>query len=325
MGDSRSVVHLGSRDHERWSIQQLVLAVTPIESSQREVVVMGLAGRNVMCWSPGYWRELPESCRSGSRTVCFFYHNEQNLFSNPEFVAGICMNRTMRSELLRSCPGKPVHIARVGGVDDARDHARRRHPTEKIRLLITGMADAPLIYDHERGRPDDTYPRRKSPELLLPIADRLDPDRYAWVFIGQGWQPYVDALTERGWTVIHPGLVDAPGHYRYFGEGDIYLMLSRLEGGPLPLLETMGLGIWPVCAPTGLAPDIVQSGCNGHLTHSYDGSNVREIADEVASLILTLDRERLQVAAPTIRATVAGRTWSQFKNDVDRILARVFA
>jgi glycosyltransferase involved in cell wall biosynthesis len=212
----------------------------------------------------------------------------------------------------------------VGGARDARDHARRQHPTDKIRLLVTGMADAPLIYDHERGRPEETYPLRKSPELLLPIADRLDPDRYAWVFIGQGWQPYADGLTERGWTVIHPGLVSAPFHYEYFREGDIYLMLSRLEGGRLPLLDTMGRGIWPICAPTGMAPDIVQPGRNGYSTHPYDGNNVREIADEVASLISTLERDRLRAEAAMIRETVADRTWSRFKCDVDQILARIF-
>jgi hypothetical protein len=114
MSLSSSVVHLGSRDHERWSIQQLVLAVTPVESSQREVILMGLDGRNVMCWSPGYWRELPESCRQSSRTVCFFYHNEQTVFSYPEIVAGICMNSTMHKVLQAARPGKPVHIARVG-------------------------------------------------------------------------------------------------------------------------------------------------------------------------------------------------------------------
>jgi glycosyltransferase involved in cell wall biosynthesis len=324
MSGSRSVVHLGSRDHERWSIQQLVLAVTSSEFSQREVAAMGLAGRDVMCWCPGYWRELADSCRCGSRAVCFFHHTDQIVFANPEIAAGICMNRTMQRQLQASCPGKPIQIARVGGVDDARAYATRRHPTEKIRLLVTGMADAPLIHDHERGRPEDTYPLRKSPELLLPIADRLDPDRYAWVFIGQSWQPYVDSLTERGWTVIHPGLVGAPFHYCYFGEGDIYLMLSRLEGGPLPLLETMGLGIWPVCTPTGIAPDIVQSGYNGYLTHPYDGNNVQVIADEVAMFMLTLDNEQLRVAAPTIRATVVDHTWSRFKSDVDQILTQVF-
>jgi glycosyltransferase involved in cell wall biosynthesis len=286
--------------------------------------MMGLSGRDVMCWSPGYWNELPESCRRGSRTVCFFHHNLQTVLSLPEIVAGICMNQTMQRELQALCPEKPVHVARGGGVGDACDHARRQHPTKKIRLLITGMADAPLIYDHERGRPEETYPLRKSPELLLPVADRLDPDRYAWVFIGQGWQPYANALTERGWTVIHQGLLKSPYHYEYFGEGDIYLMLSRLEGGPLPLLETMGLGIWPICTPTGIAPDIIEFGRNGYLTNVYDGNNMREIADEVAALILTLDRERLRAASVTIPTTVADHTWSTFKSDIDQILARVF-
>jgi hypothetical protein len=73
-----------------------------------------------------------------------------------------------------------------------------------------------------------------------------------------------------------------------------------------------------------MAPDIIQPGRNGYLTHPYDGNNLREIADEVASLILTLDRERLRAEAATIRASVADHTWSRFKSDVDQILTRIF-
>lgn len=323
--NASTVIHLGSRDHERWSIQREVLAVTDVEISQREALAMGLGGRRVLCWSPGYWRELPESCRRGSRTVCFFHHNDQSVLRDPDIVAGICMNRIMQKELQATCPEKPIYIAKVGGVEAARDYACREHATGKIRLLITGMAAAPLIYDHDRGRPDDRYPLRKSPELLLPIAERLDPDRYAWVFIGQDWEPYADALRHRGWTVIHPGLVKSPSHYRYFGEGDVFLMNSRLEGGPLPLLETMGLGMWPICTPTGMAPELVQHGRNGYLVSGYDGENAGQIADEVACLIKTLDHKILRNARNTIRTSVEHRTWPNFKRDIEEILVQIFA
>jgi Glycosyl transferases group 1 len=319
-----SVVHLGSRDHERWSIQREVLAVTDAETSQREVLKMDLWGRDVLTWCPAYWHELPESCRRGSRAICFFHHTEQWVLRDPSVVAGVCMNSAMQRELRSICQDKPVYLAKVGGAENARPHARREHPSDKIRLLVTGMGNAALSAEEMRAYPDGASSLRKSPELLLSIADRLDPAHYAFVFIGPDWQPYASTLQERGWTVIAPGLVPDPLQYRYFGEGDIYLMLSRLEGGPLPLLETMGLGMWPICTPTGMAPDIIRHGENGFIVSPFDGGNGDQIADEVARLIRTLDRGTLHVARGPIRESTADRTWPNFKREMERIMREVF-
>jgi glycosyltransferase involved in cell wall biosynthesis len=320
-----SVVHLGSRDHERWSIQREALAVTDVEVSQREALQMDLSGRNVLTWCPAYWHELPESHRRGSRAICFFHHTEHWVLRDPSIVAGVCINSTMQQELRLICLDKPVYLARVGGVETARNHARREHPSDKIRLLVTGMGSAALSAEEMRAYPDGASSLRKSPELLLSIADRLDAAHYAFVFIGPDWQSYATALRERGWTVIAPGLVPDPLQYRYLGEGDIYLMLSRLEGGPLPLLETMGLGMWPICTPTGMAPDIIRHGENGFLVSPFDGGNGDQIADEVARLIRTLDRRMLRAARGPIRESVADRTWRNFKREMEQIMRRVFS
>lgn len=320
-----SVVHLGSRDHERWSIQREVLAVTDVEVSQREVLKMDLSGRNVVTWCPAYWHELPESCRRGSRAICFFHHTEQWVLRDPSVVAGVCMNSTMQEQLRLICPDKPVYLARVGGAETACPYARREHPSGKIRLLVTGKGSAALSAEDMRASPDGASTLRKSPELLLSIADRLDAAHYAFVFIGLDWQPYATALRERGWTVIAPGLVPEPLQYRYLGEGDIYLMLSRLEGGPLPLLETMGLGMWPICTPTGIAPDIIRHGENGSLVSRFDGGNGDQIAEEVARLIRTLDRRMLRAARGPVRESVADRTWPNFKREMEQIMREVFS
>lgn len=320
-----SIVHVGSWDHERWSIQREVLAVTDVEVSQREALKMELSGRDVLSWCPGYWHELPESCRRGSRAICFFHHTEQWVLRDPNIVAGVCMNSTMQNELRSICPDKPIYLARVGGAETARPHARREDPSDKVRLLVTGSGSAALSAEEMRAYPDGASSLRKSPELLLPIADRLDPAHYAFVFIGPNWQPYATALRERGWTVIDPGLVADPLQYRYFGEGDIYLMLSRLEGGPLPLLETMGLGLWPICTPTGMAPDIIRHGQNGFIVSPFDGCNGDQIADEAARLIRTLDRKMLLAARGPIRESVMDRTWRNFKREMEQIMRQVFS
>ena len=121
-----------------------------------------------------------------------------------------------------------------------------------------------------------------------------------------------------------PGLVEDPLHYRLMGEGDIYLMLSRLEGGPLPLIEAMGLGMWPICTPVGMAPEIIRHGHNGFIVPPYDGCNADRIADEVSRLVRMLDRRTLRAAIDPIRSSVADRTWSNFRGEIRKILAQTF-
>ncbi len=82
--------------------------------------------------------------------------------------------------------------------------------------------------------------------------------------------------------------------------------------------------MWPMCTPTGIAPEIIQHGHNGYMVSAYDGANGDQVADEVAGLIETLGHETLRDAKATIRASVQDRNWPNFKRDIDDILLRVF-
>ena len=43
----------------------------------------------------------------------------------------------------------------------------------------------------------------------------------------------------------------------------IFLSLSKLEGGPIPLIESMAMGVIPVATDTGFARDLIVQGKNG--------------------------------------------------------------
>jgi glycosyltransferase involved in cell wall biosynthesis len=318
---AEGIIHLGSVAHERWSVQQLVAAITDTELSSAESSRIGLYGRRVVCWAPTYWDKIPETRRRGNRVVCFFHHGGLRIFDDPQVIGGVCLNARVADELKRRQPGKPVWVSPVGGVEDALPHARRRHPGDEIRLLMSGDAQSPMT-----RQPGWTtgLNRRKGVELILPIADRLDRQRFSWVFVGKGWGPHAQALRARGWSVIYPGVLPSPKHYVYCGEGDVYLMLSRLEGAPLPLIEMMGLGMWPISTPTGVAPDLIVHGVNGHLVSPFDGLNVREVADEVALHLLSLEQTALRAARPRVRESVAHRTWTVFKKQVNAFIEACF-
>jgi glycosyltransferase involved in cell wall biosynthesis len=320
--DPEAIVYLGRRDREQWSIQRIVSALTQQETSAREAATQGLFRRRVICLHYDFWDEIPREQRTGSSAICFFYHHRAGGFADPQVVAGICMNRTMAEVLRAREPHKPVWTVPFGGAEDAVLHARRAHRTEKLRLLLAGRATAPWREDDGEGRL--TGHSRKGLELVLPIARRLDRRRYAWVFVGPGWGPAAEELRGRGWTVISPGAVPGPHHYRYYGEGDVYLMLSRLEGGPLTLLETMGLGLWPVCTSTGLVPELIRHGENGHRVDRYDGTNGETVAQQVADCLGSLDVVALRAATGLIRSSVAHHTWQHTRSAVGAVSRQVF-
>lgn len=322
--DSMPVVHLGSGAGERWSVQQLVLAVTPDEVSAAEASLVGLRGRDVVCWSPTYWYLIPEGRRVGNRVICLYSHGADQwvTFDDPQIVAALCMNAAVADGLRQRQPSKPVRVVNVGGVEDAVPYARRAHPTRKIRLFMAGNASGmTFIFRGEQAIPV----RRKGAELIEPIARRLDPERYAWVFVGNDWEPYAQRLAAAGWTVISPGPLEAPWHYEYFGEGDIHLMLAREEGGPLTLLEAMGLGMWTISTPAGIAPAVVRHGLTGHLVPPLlDGNNLEPLAERIAAHILSLDEETLSAARPRVRDSVAHLTWGNFKAEVEAFIRECF-
>jgi glycosyltransferase involved in cell wall biosynthesis len=316
---ANGVVHLGSYAHERWSVQRQVLAVTDHETSMAEAARWGVGGRLLVIWHPHYWLGVPPQRKQGARAICYFHHHSAEVFDDPHLVAAICSNEAMRAILCARQPGKPVWVAAVGGVEDAAEQVRGpRPPTGKVRLLMAGNADAPMPALGGGKVP------RKGVELILPIAAALGPLRHAWVFVGPGWAPWARQLADRGWEVIYPGPLGGLKHYAFLDVADVYLMLARLEGGPLTLLETMGLGIWPICTPTGIAPEVVRPGVNGDLVPAFKGDNVAEVRAAVVERLVALDADKLAAARPVVRQSVALRTWQRFKAEIEAIVATVF-
>ena len=49
----------------------------------------------------------------------------------------------------------------------------------------------------------------------------------------------------------------------FYNDVDILAVSSKHEGEPLPLIEAMAAGCFPVCTDVGIVPELVQSGVNG--------------------------------------------------------------
>ena len=62
---------------------------------------------------------------------------------------------------------------------------------------------------------------------------------------------------------------------------DLYLITSRLEGGPKALLEALACGIPVVSTPVGMVPDVGTHQTDVLISNTFD---IQPIADLVASI-----------------------------------------
>ena len=84
------------------------------------------------------------------------------------------------------------------------------------------------------------------------------------------------------------------------------LSTSKLEGGPVPLLETMLSNMAPVVSKTGYCTDIIQHGYNGYL---FD---INATVDEVVPLI-----EQAYKLSTNTRESVIDFTWEKYSEKID--------
>jgi len=75
----------------------------------------------------------------------------------------------------------------------------------------------------------------------------------------------------------------------YYNALDLYLVTSRVEGGPLALVEAMACGIPLITTDVGMARDIIINGENGFILHDFD--NIEEdIVDIFENKFKKIDR-----------------------------------
>lgn len=97
---------------------------------------------------------------------------------------------------------------------------------------------------------------------IFPDVVKLLPE-WKFIILGRGWEDFLRATN----------LADNPNiEYQFFNRdtrniamsrATLFLSLSRLEGGPMPLIESMSMGVFPIATDTGFARDIIVEGENG--------------------------------------------------------------
>jgi glycosyltransferase involved in cell wall biosynthesis len=173
--------------------------------------------------------------------------------------------------------------------------------------VVLGGADPDLFAGHQRGQGgiglSSSFYERKNPDCLLELLALL-PHRQ-FTLVGRHWERY--ALFEQMKMSENFRYVTVPyrQYPRYYGEFDVFLSMSTLEGGPIPLLEAMMANAVPVSSYTGFGPDLIRHGENGYLF--ANDAPAEEIADLLeAAFCLEAD----------VRASVIEYSWDNFSRTI---------
>lgn len=138
----------------------------------------------------------------------------------------------------------------------------------KRSVTIIGGADPEIFFEKKNAKKEyigisAAFYKRKSPDKILNIIKRMP--EYNFILLGKGWDKY-DRFNE---LISQKNFVYKDIHYKeyadYYNKMKVFVSLSELEGGPIPLIESMMCNAIPVVTDTGFARDVINDGINGFI------------------------------------------------------------
>lgn len=169
-------------------------------------------------------------------------HNVAHLLAISDGV--ICMNKGIRNELIML--GLP----------------------EKLTHVVLGAANSEIFVRHQRNKNgavgfSAAFYNRKYPERIFDIVNQMSHRQF--ILLGRGWRSWqkfevLNALPN--FTYAEPDYKD---YASWYAKMTVFCTVSKIEGGPIPLMEAMFCNIVPVASRTGFAPDVIEHGSNGFL------------------------------------------------------------
>lgn len=122
----------------------------------------------------------------------------------------------------------------------------------------------------------------KGPDVFCDVLEKIAEKKKIFVLLTGPARGYVkNRLRLAGIPYKHDYVTHPNELGRYYKALDLYLIASRVEGGPKSLLESMASGVPLVSTHVGMVPDILIDGENGFLVDVEDRCRLAEKALEV--------------------------------------------
>lgn len=151
-------------------------------------------------------------------------------------------------------------------------------------------------------------PNGVDPDRFHPVGERSGPMRTGWA--GNPADPVKRfALIEsacRGFDLrVAGGGLSHEEMNAFYNGIDVFVLASLHEGDPLPLLEAMAAGCYPICTDVGIVRDVVSDETEGRI---FDGT-IADLRRHLAWCAENLDAVRMRGRANADRIA-ASRSWS---------------
>lgn len=192
--------------------------------------------------------------------------------------------------------------------------------SERIKLNFTGIDpdlffpdkkphSRPLIGFNLRYASRKSYSERKNYNKIIDIIKTIDFCDV--ILLGKDWPQY-ERFKEISELPYFKYVETSYREYaKFYQKMDVFVSVSNLEGGPVPLLEAMFCDVLPVVSKTGFAPDLIKDGENGLLFDTE--ASTKEIIAKI--------KKGLQLSRITnVSETVNHLTWKKIAKDVNTIL-----
>ncbi len=151
---------------------------------------------------------------------------------------------------------------------------------------------------------------RKGVEVLIAAIELLGRrmPKAALVITGPGWSDVVARARNVGLQCVQlPYIWDEAEYAETYWGLDTFWVTSRIEGGPVPLLEAMSTGVCCITTPVGMTVDVVRDRKNGFFVPFNDPETVISRTEE-----LVRDPELARRLSHAARQTIInGYRWDQ--------------
>jgi glycosyltransferase involved in cell wall biosynthesis len=188
-------------------------------------------------------------------------------------------------------PDAPPVCVVPHGVDSEFFH---RVPPERAKFGIPAGSFAVGFVASKDSNKDNN---RKGVDTLLQVIERLRQrvGNLHVSFVGTGWDEEAGALRVTGVSASAVKFLPKRLLPAFYSSIDVYLMTSRVEGGPCTVLESMACETPVVATRVGLVPAVVVDGVN---SYSADCDDVQGLTDALVSVAQSKDyRKRLGIDA----------------------------
>lgn len=166
------------------------------------------------------------------------------------------------------------------------------------------------------------YEGRKGTDIFLETLQLLAKSgwKFGIVITGPGWDKEVQRIESYGIEVFYRPFLPDQLMPAFYNALDMYVCTSRVEGGPVPVLESMACGTPVISTPVGVIKDYFEDSRNVLIVPKND---VRSTAQAVERLFKSSElRSKLANAALTI---VQERLkWSNTMSGIEELYTQVW-